>query len=109
MTIIELKAKLETIGVPIAYRVFKENVKLPFIVFYQDDTDITASDGGIKYKQDCDYVVELYTDDKAIELERKLENLLCYDLTKNETYIEEDKMYMIKYEFSEVKKWQEME
>ena len=105
MTIIELKDKLDTIDIPTAYRVFKSEVKPPFIVFYQDDTQIKASDGGLKYLQECDFSVELYTDSKDLELEEKLENLLCFDLTKYEGYIATEQMYMIRYEFSEVKKY----
>ena len=104
MEIIDLKRKLDTLGIPTAYRVFKEEVALPFIVFYQDKTTFTSSDSGYKYLKERDYSVHLYTDIKDEELEQKLEDILCCELTKDEGYIASTQMYVTKYEFSEVQK-----
>lgn len=96
----ELKALLETTGLKVAYRAFdeKQAPPLPYICFYETDTDNFFADGKV-YSQIRVMQIELYTRRKDSEIEDKVENALssfCWN--KTETYIETEKCYQISYE-----------
>jgi hypothetical protein len=98
--IIEL---LTEFGVPFAYDHFAEGeeVNPPFICYLCPGSDNFAADGQVYL--DINVVnIELYTDKKNPELEKKLQELLnaaglVYE--KNEIWIESEKLFEVLYEF----------
>ena len=94
---------LTEFGIPFAYDHFAEGEAPapPFVCYLIPSTDNFVADG-IVYL-DIDVVnIELYTDKRDPELEKKLQGLLTsagivYE--KNEIWIPEEKMYEVIYEF----------
>lgn len=91
---------LDTLGLPVAYSHFKETKKPPYLIYLTEDTSNFGADNKVYYKID-NWVIELYTDKKDINLEIRLEALLddvelYYE--KYETYIDTEKMYQVRYE-----------
>lgn len=105
MEIEELNAMLATLNVPVAYRQFKSTPTLPFVAFYETDVNLYGSDESHRKIKDGGFRIEMYSEIKDIMLESKVEKLLVdYDISKNESYISEEKMFMVAYEITEVKK-----
>lgn len=100
MTVPEMLTNLRTLNIPVAYRVFKNPVEPPFIVFYQNGTDNEFADNSV-YKVVNSWSVELYTDTKNPPLEASLEAILP-PWNKEETYISDEQLHMIVYDFEEV-------
>lgn len=102
MTIPELKKMLEKSGLPVAYRQFEqdEDIGPPFIIIIRKKEENVFADDKVYQKiQNC--FVELYTDNKDIELENIIEQLfddneIIYEA--EETYIESEKMYEVVYD-----------
>lgn len=94
---------LEQLGIPYAYHHFAEGEgpDPPFICYLCPSTDNFAADGQVYL--DIDVVnIELYTDKKDPELEKKLQGLLTesgFVYEKNEAWIESEKLYEVVYEF----------
>lgn len=102
MTIVELKRLLEKSGLPVAYRQFEqdEDVSLPFITFFREDDDNISADDKV-YKKIHNCHVELCTVLKNTVLENIIERLfdeneIFYEA--DETYSEDEKMYMVVYD-----------
>lgn len=99
MTLQQLQSKLDTAGYPVAYHDFKKPTTIPFIVYVCDSEDIDGAD----FSNDVvtrSYRVELYTNKKDLQAERKLEQVLNFThFYKTETYIESEKLFQIAYEF----------
>lgn len=100
MTQEQIYSLLDTLGLPVAYSHFKETKKPPYLIYLTEDTSNFGADNKVYYKID-NWVIELYTDKKDINLERRLEALLddvelYYE--KYETYIDTEKMYQVRYE-----------
>ena len=104
MDIRDLKEVLESVGIPVVYHSFQSSgLKVqppPYIVYLIKSSDNIGADDKVYQKQ---YIVhiELYSKQKNIKLEQKLEDALdkasiFYD--KTELYIEEEKMFEILYE-----------
>lgn len=97
----EFKGELEKLGVPIQYRAFQVGnaPELPYILFFEDDSDNFMADNH-NYYDVLNVVCELYSDEKDIELETKLQKLL-YDLeieyNTQETFIDSENMYLKTY------------
>lgn len=90
-TIIELKDK-------IVYDHFTEPQTLPFAAYTYD----FATGGADDYKgiQWIDFELELYSDPRDMNLERKI--LIVFDdveITSNSDYIESERMYMTTFRF----------
>ena len=102
MNLMEFKAELEKLGVPIQYRAFQvgQAPQLPYLIFYENDSDNIFADNS-NWFDVLNIVCELYTDDKDIKLETKLQKLL-YDLeiqyNSTETYIDSENMYLKAYD-----------
>lgn len=94
---------LEEAGIPFAYSHFAEGEAPdpPFICYLFPSTDNFFADGTVYV--DIDVVnIELYTDKKDPELEKKLQALLTkagLTYEKNEVWIEEERLYEVVYEF----------
>ncbi len=102
MNLMEFKAELEKLDIPIQYRAFSvgQAPELPYILFYEDDSDNIFADNS-NWFDVLNVSCELYTDEKDIELETKLQKLL-YDLeieyNSTETYIDSENMYLKAYD-----------
>ena len=87
MTLEELYAILKKTEFDVAYREFKRKHNIPCIVYFETGRENELADDTI-YAQFKNVQIELYTTEKSIEAEHKVENLL--------------NQYEIIYEFSEV-------
>ncbi len=102
MNLMEFKAELEQLEIPIQYQAFASGQapELPYLIFYENDSDNVFADNH-NYYDVLNVSCELYTDEKDIELETKLQKLL-YDLeieyNSTETFIDSENMYMKAYD-----------
>lgn len=95
-----LKEVLESLGFPIAYYEFeKEPESIPYIAYYLNETKNTYADNSVLIGTNT-YFVELYTDIRDSEIEKKVENAL----NKNEigwdkeiNFDESEALYQITY------------
>ena len=106
MTRKEIATIINSVGVPTAYYQFdvetiqREGIKPPFICFYFDRSDDLYADNS-NYEKIAVLIIELYTDAKDFILESTIENTLNQNeitYTKNETFIDDEKMFMTVYE-----------
>ncbi|WP_163604794.1 FIVAR domain-containing protein [Pseudolactococcus raffinolactis] len=102
MNLMEFKAELEQLEIPIQYQAFSvgQAPELPYLIFYENDSDNVFADNH-NYYDVLNVSCELYADEKDIELETKLQKLL-YDLeieyNSTETFIDSENMYMKSYD-----------
>ena len=94
---------LKEIKLPFAYDHFAEGeaVEPPFICYLSPETDNFSADGKAYFKVN-QYHLEVYTDRKDTDLEKKIEAVLdrheiFYDRT--EVWIEEEHLYEVLYYF----------
>jgi hypothetical protein len=104
MTYEDVASMIESIGLPFAYYEFKEDVNNPiappFICFLYPESDDLMADN-INYQQIRPLSIELYTDNKDFALEATVEATLNQHglpFTRSETYISDEKMYMVTYD-----------
>lgn len=100
MRIHELQALVEQLGLPVAITSFFTEPELPVVVILPIGTESSGSDFKAELRRDS-YQIELYTVQKDIALEEKLENILDENgihYSKNETYINEEAMYQCAYQ-----------
>lgn len=104
ITIRELANLLTQIKIPVAYSHFKvtENKPMPnppFAVYLEEDSINFGADNRV-YKKFINYRIEVYTNDKNLELESRIENLLddnkIYYET-NELFIDKEKLLQRTY------------
>lgn len=105
MELSEIYAKLQTLGLPVAYMKFNTPQTLPFVVYREADTDIQGADDYNLYR-DVTIVIELYSDRKRLDLERQIEELFrSVPLRKEaDTYIKDEDMFMTAYSFDTIQK-----
>lgn len=102
MNLMEFKAELEKLEIPIQYRAFASGQapELPYLIFYENDSDNIFADNS-NWFDVLNVVCELYADNKDIELETKLQKLF-YDTeieyNSTETYIDSENMYLKAYD-----------
>jgi hypothetical protein len=101
----ELREKLEGLDIPVQYRAFKEGAAppLPYLIFYVEDNDGTLKADNHNYFKVKNVTLELYSEEKDLDLEEALESILDenkieYDLA--ETYIESEEMFENIYEIT---------
>lgn len=91
---------LQQLKLPLAYNHFKETQHTPYLIYLTEDTSNFGADNKVYFKVD-NWVIELYTDKKDLNLETRLEVLLedaeLY-YQKYEAYIDTEKMYQVRYE-----------
>ena len=102
MTYKEVNTMLSSVGVPYAYNQFDNDTpqEPPFICFLYDHGDDLIADN-TNYQLIRMLSVELYTDTKDFELEQTVEDVLNANglvYSKQETYLESERMYMITFE-----------
>lgn len=98
----QIEKMLDEIGIKYKYHHFEtdEAVAPPFICWLTPGSNNFAADGKVFFKVDK-LDIELYTDNKNMELEEKIENVLEEHgvfWEKKETWIESEKMYEVLYE-----------
>ena len=98
MTLSDIKNRLKTTGFPVAYRAFNEPTALPFIVYLSDgDTNFSAD--GTVYFAAHKVRIELYTGERNLSAEAKIEAVLSdVYFEKSTTYIDAEKVYETIYE-----------
>lgn len=98
----QVVAMAEETGLPFAYDHFVEgqSTEPPFLVFLYPGANNFAADG-ITYFKVNRLHLELYTDEKSIELEEKVEAMLTRHgifYGKSEVWIESENLYEVLYE-----------
>ena len=106
MTEKEVFQMVKSIGLPSAYHHFDEgqSPNPPFVVYLYPGTNNFSADG-VVYQGINQLDIELYTDKKDLESEKRVEAVLKkhgFFYEKNETYIETEKMYEVLYEMEVV-------
>lgn len=91
----------DTQNIPCAYYQFPEGTdqECPFICFYFESSNDLAADD-TNYQRIRPLTVELYTDNKDFATEETVETVLnSHGLvySREETYLETEKMYMVAY------------
>lgn len=102
MTLPELKDKLKSLNLPIAYLCFAvgQVPELPYIVYYADE-DIAFYADDIVYHVGYAVTIEVYTEKKDVELEKKVKQLLNNNGLPYESYesfLDSENMYLKAYE-----------
>lgn len=105
MTYKEIAAMVASVGVPYAYYQFDEGTAKapPFICFFYPGSDDMIADN-TNYQAIRPLTIELYTENKDFALEATVETILNENgipFTRNEVFIDTERMYQITY-FSEV-------
>ena len=100
MNPLQLSKALETIGLPVAYNLFKQKQTKDYLIYTYSAT-ISGSDEGselIEYS----YTIELYTRNKEVSVENKILDLLTgVDVEQSETiYLESEKRFLTSFTFS---------
>lgn len=103
MELSEIKSKLDTLGIPVAYLRFKKPQTLPYCVYYEAATDIQGADNYNLYR-DVTINIELYCEKKQSQLERQLEKLFRdREITKtSDIYLKDEDMYMTTFSFDTI-------
>lgn len=101
MTYKEIATMISGIGLPYAYYQFPEGTAqaCPFICFYFTRSNDLAADD-TNYQKIRQLAVELYTDNKDFTTEETVENVLNANglvYSREETYIDTERMYMVTY------------
>jgi len=107
MTLKNIKDILAETGYQVAYRMISKQTAPtpPFIVYFETNSNNFKADNKV-YKKIQGVQVELYTKTKSETAETNLETILdnheiAYD--KVETYINDEKIYLVTYEIQFVK------
>lgn len=101
MTYEQVANMIEGVGIPYAYYQFPESTgqQPPFICFYyRNGNDFIADNEN--YSKINALTIELYTDNKDVELEVLVETALKeagFVYTWEETYLDSERMHMISY------------
>ena len=103
MTMEELVAMLQKMGIPFAYDHFAEGESPdpPFICYLLPGSNNFAADGKVYFKIN-QVRIELYTDSKDLVVERKVEMVLDDSgifYNKSEVWIQSEKLYEVLYSF----------
>lgn len=99
MRLEEIKEMLKKTGLPVAYRAFRRRQEPPFLCYLTAGSNNFAADGTVYFKI-MRVQVELYTKEKNLEAEERVENALSSVFwDKTETFIESEGIYQILYEF----------
>ena len=99
----ELVKIMEETGIPFAYDHFAEgeSPEPPFICYLLPGSNNFAADGKVYFKVN-EVHIELYTDFKNLDLEKRVEDIFDFHdifYNKSETWIESEKLYEVLYIF----------
>lgn len=101
MTTREVKALVESFGLPYAYHQFADGTgqEPPFVCFFYGDRDDFVADDS-NYKKIVRLYIELYTDEKDFALESVIETALTgagIVYTAEQDYIDTERMHVTVY------------
>lgn len=104
MTLEEFTRLVQSTGIPSAYDYFAEgeSPNPPFICYLFPGSDNFAADGMVYFELN-QVRIELYTDAKNLEAEKKVEMALKdagIFYNKSEVWIESEKLYEVLYSFT---------
>jgi len=104
MTTAQVAEMIDSIGLPNAYYQFtnRTDVAPPFIAFYYPESMDFLADN-INYLKINQLIIELYTDNKELGLEKLIETKLNENdlvFTRSETYLGDERMYMVVFSTS---------
>lgn len=101
MELSEIKEKLDTLDIPIAYMRFNKPQELPFAVYYEDGTEIKGADDYNLYR-DVAITIELYAEKKSPALERSIEALFRdREIEKSpDVYLNDENMFLTTFSFN---------
>lgn len=104
MTTAQVAEMIDSIGLPNAYYQFtnRTDVAPPFIAFYYPESMDFEADN-INYLKINQLIIELYTDNKELSLEKLIETKLNENdlvFTRSETYLGDERMYMVVFSTS---------
>ncbi len=105
MELTEVKKRLKTLGIPVAYYKFNTPQKLPFIVWHEDGARIEGADKMNLYRR-VDIAIDLYSEKKELSIEKQIEDLFS-DIPLDKTPdidIPEENMFMTTYTFETIQK-----
>ena len=102
MTYEEINEMMQEVGLPFAYHHFAEGESPdpPFTLFLSPGENTFSADN-LMYFSFKRLNIELYTDVKSPEIERRVEDVLTQRgiyYTKTETWIESERLYEVLYE-----------
>lgn len=102
MTEQEVYQMVQEIGFPVAYHHFEEgqSPEPPFAVYLYPGSNNFSADGTV-YQGINQLDIELYTDKKDLEAEKKVEAVLKkygFFYQKNETYLTSEKVFEVLFE-----------
>ena len=94
---------IKDIGLPNAYHHFAEgeSPEPPFLIYLLPASDNFSADGRVYFKAN-EVHIEIYTDYKSPDIEKKVEAVLDEHgifYNKTEVYIESEKLYVVLYIF----------
>jgi len=100
MTEQELYSLLTTLHLPVAYDHFTTPNEVPPFILYRNVESTTLKADDRTYKKINNYIIDLITDIKDVDIEESVEELLDsnhlpYD--KEEDYIDNERIYQIRY------------
>lgn len=110
MELEEIYAKLRALGIPVAYLKFDKPQKLPFVAYLEAGTEIQGADNYNLYRR-VTIRIELYSEKKNPELERKIEELFRnVGIDKDgDVYLNDENMFMTVFSFETIQKMEEIE
>lgn len=103
MTMEKLVEMLQEMKIPFSYDHFAEgeSPEPPFICYLLPGSNNFAADGKVYFKIN-EVHIELYTDFKDLDLEKRVEDIFDFHdifYNKSETWIESEKLYEVLYIF----------
>lgn len=103
-TLQELYTQLKTLQLPVQYYMFQEGQapNLPYIIYYNPSEQHENADNSTLHVSK-DVIIEVYSEFKDLSLEDKLKELLNKNkltYTFQETYLKEERMYMLAYQIT---------
>ena len=104
MTLPELKKKLESLDLPIAYRQWAvgQEPELPYLIYYADEDIGFFADDEV-YSERYAVTIEVYSQQKDLALESQVKELLNTNnlpYTNYESFLDTENMYMKAYEIN---------
>ena len=100
------KNLVEALELPTTYREFSEEesetLETPYCVYFIDEVETLEADNMVYWSKDI-LMLEIYTDNKDLELESKVEtfldeNELVYE--KGEDHVPQEQLFIVHYKFS---------
>lgn len=100
MKLKDIKTRLDSVGIPIAYHHFNKPTQPPFLLYEEDGAESISSDAH-NHGAFLDVSVRLVTVNKDLALERKIESAidgLAYGRTS--LWLDSEKIYETTYTFT---------